>query len=193
MFRNQGTDYYGDNDEMDPSLAEEEDAESRKGMSAPCREHYALARKLSLTLLLDWQTMVSETAQTLGINSSSDLPEYPTASTSKLPPPTSDHTISQGSSTETSSKRKANDESEAMTENGDEEESTKKAKTTAEVNGGTVAVSDPMIQQQAAMVSAFLGVLDPESLKNPVLPGMEEMGRVLLEVRKKALREEYGV
>jgi hypothetical protein len=31
MFRNQGTDYYGDIDEMDPSLAEDEDAAARKG------------------------------------------------------------------------------------------------------------------------------------------------------------------
>jgi len=31
MFRNQGPDYYGDNDEMDPGLAAEEDASQREG------------------------------------------------------------------------------------------------------------------------------------------------------------------
>jgi hypothetical protein len=31
MFRNQGPDYYGDNDEMDANLAAEEDAAQRQG------------------------------------------------------------------------------------------------------------------------------------------------------------------
>ena len=33
MFRNQGTEYYGDNDEVDGSLIEEEDDLARKGRS----------------------------------------------------------------------------------------------------------------------------------------------------------------
>lgn len=35
MFRNQGPDYYGDNDEMDGNLAAEEDEAQREGES-PC-------------------------------------------------------------------------------------------------------------------------------------------------------------
>lgn len=33
MFRNQGPDYYGDNDEMDGNLAAEEDEAQREGES----------------------------------------------------------------------------------------------------------------------------------------------------------------
>jgi pre-mRNA-splicing factor ISY1 len=36
-------------------------------------------------------------------------------------------------------------------------------------------------------------MLDPESLKHPTLPSVDEMSKVLLEVRKNALRAEYGV
>lgn len=36
MFRNQGPDYYGDQDEMDADLAGEEDAAARKGELASC-------------------------------------------------------------------------------------------------------------------------------------------------------------
>jgi pre-mRNA-splicing factor ISY1 len=82
------------------------------------------------------------------------------------------------------------------------EESAKKAKTTnngesAEDGGAAVVpVVDPAAAaaaRQAAVAASFLSVLDPESLKMPTMPTTEEMGKVLLEVRKKALREEYGV
>ena len=47
--------------------------------------------------------------------------------------------------------------------------------------------------QQQAIAAGFLSMFDPVSLKMPVLPTKEEMGKILLEVRKKALMEEYGV
>ena len=51
-----------------------------------------------------------------------------------------------------------------------------------------------MEKARAAAISAsFGGVLDADSLKMPVVPTREQMGEILLEVRKKALREEYGV
>ena len=55
------------------------------------------------------------------------------------------------------------------------------------------AADDETARQAAAIAARFFGVLDPESLRMPVIPTTEQMGEVLLEVRKKALREEYGV
>lgn len=133
--------------------------------------------------------MAAQTAETLGLDASAALPSYPSASTSKLPIATSNTSTS-----EISTKRKATEDDGETNGEGDEDDQTKKAKTSEKEEGnGSIAVADPMGQHQAAMVSAFLGVLDPESLKTPVLPGIEEMGKILLEVRKRALREEYGV
>lgn len=159
----------------------------------------------------DWEHMVAESANTLGLDSTSSFPSYP--STSKLPPPIPLSTARNGNTkmgeSSSSSKRKATEEpdQEEVEKSSDdkaepestEDSSMKKAKT--ESNGKTsgsssaVAVTtvDPAVASQAALAVAFLSVLDPESLKNPVLPSVEEMGKVLLDVRKKALREEYGV
>lgn len=87
-------------------------------------------------------------------------------------------------------------------------DASKKAKTTdnelatgvnADANANAVQATpaDPAMiaarQRQAAQAANFLGMLDPRSLEHPVMPSVEEMGRVLLEVRKNALRAEYGI
>lgn len=51
----------------------------------------------------------------------------------------------------------------------------------------------PSSTGQAGLSHDFLAMLDPESLKHPTLPSVDEMSKVLLEVRKNALRAEYGV
>lgn len=45
----------------------------------------------------------------------------------------------------------------------------------------------------AAQAAAFMSVFDPQSLAAPVLPDTEGMGKILLERRKDAVREQYGV
>ena len=45
----------------------------------------------------------------------------------------------------------------------------------------------------AAISASFGGVLDADSLRMPLVPTREEMSQILLDVRKKALRKEYGV
>jgi pre-mRNA-splicing factor ISY1 len=71
----------------------------------------------------------------------------------------------------------------------EEEEAAKKAKTTEE----EAAPAASSGQGQAGLSHDFLSMLDPESLKHPTLPSVDEMSKVLLEVRKNALRAEYGV
>ena len=71
----------------------------------------------------------------------------------------------------------------------EEEETAKKAKTTEEQ---AIAASSTG-SAQGGLSHDFLAMLDPASLKHPTLPSVDDMSKVLLEVRKNALRAEYGV
>ena len=150
---------------------------------------------------------MADAAALLLIDSSEGLLPYP-ASSSKTPATaaaTVDETAAgEGEPKEVPKKGKKGgkgkrktkaeaDAEEAEEDAEDGEGGAKKAKTTdTPVNGSTASVPN-LDPQQAAMVASFLGVLDADSLKAPTLPTPEEMGKVLLEVRKKALRDEYGV
>lgn len=102
----------------------------------------------------------------------SELPPHPKPSSSKstIPAPTSP------TSATAASKRKATEEDEDV-EMSDE----KKAK------------PEVTPEQVQAATATFLSIFEPSSLMMPVLPSREEMASVLLDVRKKALMEEYGV
>ncbi|EIW73494.1 hypothetical protein TREMEDRAFT_24766, partial [Tremella mesenterica DSM 1558] len=112
----------------------------------------------------DWEKAVAHTASLLSIPETTDLVPYPGPS---KPPP-----IITTESTGATAEPSVTDGEEAPTSD---------------------TPVDPVTSTQLAMAANFLNVLDPESLKAPVLPTVEEMGNVLLEVRKKALRDEYGV
>ncbi len=146
----------------------------------------------------DWEESVAHTALTLAMPETTTLP-YPAA-------PKTEEVVDEAepAEPETPSKKKAKPKAKskrkaaAEADDGDDEAAAKKAKTDGEangggVNGGAVVAVDPVMAQQAALAASFFGALDPESLKMPTLPSKEEMGKVLLEVRKKALRDEYGV
>ncbi len=137
----------------------------------------------------DWEESVGQTATTLALPETTSLP-YPGAK----PPQPADEPVSETpTETKAKSKSKSKRKAAAETDDVDGEASAKKARTDGETSGATAEAVDPAIAQQAALAASFFGVLDPESLKMPTLPTKEEMGKVLLEVRKKALRDEYGV
>ncbi|WWD04971.1 hypothetical protein V865_003042 [Kwoniella europaea PYCC6329] len=182
MFRHQGPAYYGDEDEMDPKLVEEEDE---------------LARQ-------EWDASALASAKLLDVDSSIDLPAYPISSAPST-------TIVQNQNGSSSSKRKVPTETEeplgehgeAIEVDGETEvdgEQSKKSKTTNTTTNGELppnvlpaqSIDEAMKSAQSAALS-FLNVLDPKALQFPVVPTPQEMEGVLLEVRKKALREEYGV
>lgn len=127
----------------------------------------------------------------------SDLPDFPGSSGSARPPP-----VEEQEPPQSGSKRKA-----AGGKGG-------KGKKPKKVNGGTTAEADAEVavdgaapiaeegemdvddtekQQAEAIAAGFFGVLDAESLRMPTMPSKDEMGKILLEVRKKALLAEYGV
>lgn len=193
MFRNQGTEYYGDNDELNGKLLEEEEELARTGQL-----QFLRLGGLKLINILEWEEAVAETANALSISVPPSIP-FPSSSkpfTSHAPQtetpaaPTPKKGKGKGKS-----KRKAGpNDPEGET---DEGEAAKKAKTDETSTNVTPAVqannNDEAVKQAAAIAASFLGVLDPASLRMPDLPTTEQMGQILLDVRKKALMEEYGV
>ncbi|WRT67879.1 uncharacterized protein IL334_004853 [Kwoniella shivajii] len=181
MFRHQGPSYYGDEDEMDPKLVQEEEELSKQ----------------------EWEAAALSSAKLLD-SSSDGIPTYPVPSTSA--------TTTSGSTSTTeaisSSKRKAETTDQALsaTDNGndvieadegeDDGDKSKKTKTTT-TNGITPqpiqSIDDAMKSAQTQLLQSYIPGLDPLSLQFPTLPSKQEMENVLLEVRKKALMEEYGV
>jgi pre-mRNA-splicing factor ISY1 len=96
-------------------------------------------------------------------------------------------TTSPETRADTNTKRKApvDDNEDVDMANGDAEKRTK-----------VDEAETPSIQQDpltAARISSFFGVLDQGSIQAPKQPTKQEMEQILLEVRKKALLEEYGV
>jgi len=89
-------------------------------------------------------------------------------------------------------KRKAAAEEEV--EETAEEAEAKKAKTGEDGEDGAAnGAADELAKQMAATTANYFGMFEPDSLKMPEVPTHDQMAEALLEVRKKALREEYGV
>lgn len=188
MFRHQGPDYYGDEDELDKELIDSEDVQAREG----------------------WEDQARKSASALGISDETILPRYPISISSKLPDasvgPTQVQENEEASQKSEealkgtgNSKRKSrglNDLEEGGQK--EEQEDAKKSKSDTSVAINNVVEGQTITSEAAAAVAqaqaaAFLGVLDAESLKFPTMPSKDEMAKVLLDVRKQALKEEYGV
>lgn len=218
MFRNQGPDYYGDGDEGDAELLEEEERYARQGMLP------FLTRRFYIEILrrdradeVEWEAAVAQTAEILNLPDTTSIP-FPsstssTASSSTTPAVAAASTEQPSvSAPETKSTPKGKGrKGKGQKRSGDmdvddDDELSKKAKTDNEDNDnengaveveGQASVSGPTSAQPPpntpGLSHAFLSMLDPESLKHPVMPSTEEMSKVLLEVRKNAIRAEYGV
>ncbi|ORY25631.1 Isy1-like splicing factor [Naematelia encephala] len=172
MFRNQGPEYYGDTDEGDAELIAEEEESARK----------------------EWEQAVRATTATLDLSDDISLP-YPIASTSQAQPEPESEAEAEVEVEAAPKKGRGKSKRKAAPASAPDEESTsgKKAKTTEDNVVVNDQIGDEVVRQQAALAASFLQVLDIEALKMPTLPSKEEMGRLLLDVRKKALMEEYGV
>ena len=194
MFRHQGPEYFGDRDEGDEALAREEEELARRGERSLL---YVFRSPFDAeTLGLDWEASVTKTARILSLPDATSLP-YPTAS-KRVPAPTDAKPEAESKSkSKTPAKSKSKRKVAAEKDDVDGGYGAKKSKTDGDgvIDGGGIAVveTDHTLTEHAAIAATFFGVLDPESLRMPRVPTAEEMERVLLEVRKKALRDEYGV
>ncbi|KAH9836186.1 pre-mRNA-splicing factor ISY1 [Rhodofomes roseus] len=169
-FTNQGPSYFGDLDEQDGKLLEYE-------MHAEEEE---------------WEDAYQHIRTALGM---------PTDPIPPIPRPSKNVatiTVSDDSSTPahppSDAKRKAPDEDVEMSTNGNADEHAKRARTDSEAQGG--ADASAVNQREAAMAfahatAAFVPFLSTEELLPPKMPSREEMETFLLDLRKKALVEEY--
>lgn len=137
---------------------------------------------------------MAQTAQILSISSLPSLP-FPfssKASTSAAGAETSTQKPTPKKGKGGKGKRKAATEDEV--EETAEEAEAKKAKTGEDEEGSAAnGAGDELAKQMAATTANYFGMFEPDSLKMPETPTREQMAEALLEVRKKALREEYGV
>lgn len=165
---------------------------------------------INLICAIGWEDQARKSASALGISDETILPRYPISISSKLPDasvgPTQVQENEEASQKSEealkgtgNSKRKSrglNDLEEGGQK--EEQEDAKKSKSDTSVAINNVVEGQTITSEAAAAVAqaqaaAFLGVLDAESLKFPTMPSKDEMAKVLLDVRKQALKEEYGV
>lgn len=134
-------------------------------------------------LTSDWEEASRAAAELLGLPDS-DLPPYPEPT---APPPLEG--ASEGS------KRKSPEPEDGEEEKGKKKRGGKKGKKATAPPPPPPPGGPPAGPNAAAVqaAQAFMSVFDPRSLAAPELPDTEGMGKILLERRKEAVREQYGV
>lgn len=136
-------------------------------------------------LTVEWEKAAREAAEILSVEV---IPAYPELSKPPL-----------AASTESSGKRKSPEPEE---DDGKKKRKSRGKKGKKDEEEGDVPPPPPADAPpaaaaahaaQAALALSFMSVFDTASLTAPVFPDKDEMGKILLERRKAALREEYGV
>ncbi|KAJ8517712.1 hypothetical protein ONZ45_g5125 [Pleurotus djamor] len=123
--------------------------------------------------LEEWEEAYNNLREALGLPSDQPIPKLQLIANGRPPPPDA-----HGSGT----KRKASEEDDV-----DMEDGTKRTKSDDSLASSKIEPA----RQHAQMAASYITFLDAESLLPPKMPTREEMEKVLLELRKKALVEEY--
>ncbi|TCD63426.1 NineTeen Complex (NTC) component [Steccherinum ochraceum] len=170
-FTNQGPAYFGDLDEQDGSLLEFE----RKAEEE------------------EWEDAYSHLRKVLNIPADTPTPPIPRGPSALQP---NGHTNGDTSSRSSDSKRKAPDgDVEMNSSDSSSEDPSKKSKRDGvpppQLNGENGASPEDVMLAHARATAAYIPFLSPEYLLQPKLPTRDEMEQFLLELRKKALVEEY--
>ncbi|KAL0945888.1 hypothetical protein HGRIS_012172 [Hohenbuehelia grisea] len=160
-FMNNGPPYYGDLDETDGTLLEEEEEAENQ----------------------EWEEAYAHIREVLRISTNDPIPKLQRP---KAPPVPSVPLPS----TNTSAKRKTAEESDGDVDMASPADEAKRPKTNATTNGTSAPVPEPTLLH-AQMVASHVPFLDPDALLPPTMPTREEMEGVLLELRKKVLMDEY--
>ncbi|TFK52864.1 pre-mRNA-splicing factor ISY1 [Heliocybe sulcata] len=160
-FTNQGPAYYGDLDEVDGTLLKEEQQREQE----------------------EWEEAYLNLRGTLGLPTDDPIPPLP------LPNPKTasiNITDSDESPPASGTKRKEPEAREDI-----EMADGKRSKT----DGATAEKSDSddrtQLETMAKAAVSYIPFLSPEHLLPPKIPGREEMEKILLDVRKRAVMEEY--
>lgn len=140
-----------------------------------------------------WEQSLAEIARILSISESPSIP-FPSAKATSSTAEASQPEVEAVPTTKRG-KAKAKSKRKAADDEDDEDTEAKKAKTVEgeeQVNGASTT-GDDFAKAAAAAMAKHFGLFEADSLRQPELPTKEQMAEALLEVRKKALREEYGV
>ena len=152
-------------------------------------DEYLLAKT---DVAAEWEDAYTHLRKSLGLPEDEPVPALPRPSA----PATLSVTESNGVTAPSDSKRKAPEEDEDVTMESDVSpgDLVKKAKTNgAPQSNGTVAAVSPEETTLAHVKAtiAYIPFLSPEHLMPPKMPSHDEMEAFLLDLRKKALVEEY--
>lgn len=155
-------------------------------------EYYGDADELDLDLVKeedeaareDWDKAAAEAAAILSVPEETALPPYPEARPPQMPE----------NGAESSTKRKSPEPEVEEKSTKGKKRGAKKGKTSdVPPPPPPEGVENPAQVVQSAFASAFGGAFDAAMLNPPAQPDAETLGQILLERRKTALREEYGV
>ncbi|KAJ3740998.1 Isy1-like splicing factor [Lentinula detonsa] len=163
-FMNQGPAYYGDLDQEDGVLLESERLAEEE----------------------EWEEAYTTLREVLGLPEDEPIPQMPRHESSSS-------TADDPSASAVQSKRKAETDDGAIVDSEPSPSDKRPKKVTAEA---TISSSNPADQLQEAFLHAqtaasYIPFLSAESLLPPKMPTRVEMEQVLLDLKKKALVEEY--
>lgn len=204
-FTNQGPAYFGDIDEVDGELLKyEQEAEENGAVCVPSapspRTSLCKANGHNIWGNTEYEEACANLREILGLSADHPLPPLPRANPS-LPPSHLPSTNAPPQSDGT--KRKAPDPSEDQQSSTDDASKRTKANPSdaAPATDSTVALSkatenggstnEEVLRAHATAAAAYISFLQPENLMPPVMPTKEQMEGVLLDLRKRALVDEY--
>ena len=179
-YQNQGPSYYGDLDEADETLLVYEMEQENNGSS------FALSRSSIFinSQPKEWEDAYKTLAETLGLDADHAIPPIPRPN----PTPLSAASSHSGSAAE---KRKATENDAPvdtdMADGATTTMSSKRLKTDRDENGNEDNLRPPPITQ----LPPLLSVLQPSDVASPSMLTKQEMESVLLQLRKRAVLEEY--
>ncbi|KAI0062568.1 Isy1-domain-containing protein [Artomyces pyxidatus] len=165
-FTNQGPAYFGDLDEADGALLQYEMQAEEE----------------------DWNEAYAHLREALGLPLEDPIPKMPRPGGA---PPSSLSASDGPPSSDSKRKTRDGDEGSETPEGNVSNDIAKRPKTnTATEVAGSGDVAD-LLAAHARAAAAFIPFLEAENLMQPKMPTKEEMERVLLDLRKRALVEEY--
>jgi len=173
-FLNHGPSYYGDLDEGDGKLLEYEMQSEER----------------------DWAEAYTNLRESLGLDTDDPIPKFQRSQQTDGTLHVTESSTPGSADDTTQSKRKHPPDGDAeMTTSSTSEEAQKRPKkdgtTASQPATGVDANGDSPAAVHARAAAAYIPFLTPDMLMPPKMPTTEEMEKVLLDLRKKALVEEY--
>ena len=193
-FLNHGPAYFGDLDEADGKLLEYEMQAEERGMIDVSPRFSGNAKEYRW---IDWADAYMNLRESLGLDTDEPIPKFQRHQHGNGTLQVTDSSTPASADDTTQPKRKhPPDEDTEMTNDATSpapEEASKRPKKdgVSASQPATGEDGDSPAAAHARAAAAFIPFLTPEMLMPPKMPTTQEMEKVLLDLRKKALVEEY--